>query len=339
MTAPNSNFSSDQETKKFVTPFAFGVHDSLLGKRLASPKRRLASFTVDMICVALLTKLSGFWFSALVLLVAVWSLRSLKEQDGQRLAKLVLRVAAVLSAIMLLGQSAIYFVTSDKRVGDVVDTAEQVEAKPQSKALEYRNSRVDDEYKLTVSALKGQGGAVVCSVQSKCDAAFFTALVADIVKKKYNYDDAAILYSGVRTFLLENDRLDDSMADTTLSHQLYQIKGGNQPLAVGVQSRAHSLIAWVVGILGDLGLSFGWAALYFCVLTSSWNGQTVGKRLLGIKVVRIDGKGIDLWESFGRYGGYSAGVATGLLGFIQIYWDANRQAIQDKISETLVIRL
>ena len=33
----------------------------------------------------------------------------------------------------------------------------------------------------------------------------------------------------------------------------------------------------------------------------------------------------------------AAGLATGLLGFIQIYWDANRQAIHDKISATVVI--
>ena len=41
---------------------------------------------------------------------------------------------------------------------------------------------------------------------------------------------------------------------------------------------------------------------------------------------------------FGRYGGYGAGFATGLLGFLQVYWDPNRQAIQDKISATVVIQ-
>ncbi|MCW8832829.1 MAG: RDD family protein, partial [Colwellia sp.] len=48
---------------------------------------------------------------------------------------------------------------------------------------------------------------------------------------------------------------------------------------------------------------------------------------------------LSLWDSFGRYGGYGAGLATGLLGFIQIYWDPNRQAIHDKISATVVIDL
>ena len=39
-----------------------------------------------------------------------------------------------------------------------------------------------------------------------------------------------------------------------------------------------------------------------------------------------------------RAGGYAAGVATGTLGFLQIYWDANRQAIHDKVAGTVVIR-
>ena len=77
--------------------------------------------------------------------------------------------------------------------------------------------------------------------------------------------------------------------------------------------------------------------MYFTVFTSKWNGKTPGKRLLGIRVLQLDGTGLSLWDSFGRYGGYGAGLATGLLGFLQIYWDPNRQAIQDKISATVVI--
>ncbi len=100
-----------------------------------------------------------------------------------------------------------------------------------------------------------------------------------------------------------------------------------------------SLIAWTQAALADLGLGFGWAALYFSVFTAWFRGQTLGKMLLGLRVMKIDGKPITLWESFGRYGGYSAGLATGLLGFMQIMWDPNRQAIHDKISETVVLSL
>ena len=98
-----------------------------------------------------------------------------------------------------------------------------------------------------------------------------------------------------------------------------------------------SVISWAEGILTDLGLSFGWAAAYYTFLTAWRQGQTYGKRLVGIQVIKLDGSALSVWESFGRYGGYGAGFATGLLGFAQIYWDANRQSIQDKISETLVI--
>ena len=100
---------------------------------------------------------------------------------------------------------------------------------------------------------------------------------------------------------------------------------------------AYSIIAWVKGIINDLGLGFGWAALYFTVFTALWHGQTPGKRLFKIRVLQLDGSPLSLWDSFGRYGGYGAGIATGLLGFIQIFWDANRQAIHDKISSTVVI--
>ena len=91
--------------------------------------------------------------------------------------------------------------------------------------------------------------------------------------------------------------------------------------------------------LKNFGISFGWAAFYFSVTLGWFSGQTIGKRILGIKVIKQDGCDLNLWDAFGRYGGYGAGFATGLMGFLQVYWDPNRQAIQDKISGTLVIDL
>ena len=105
------------------------------------------------------------------------------------------------------------------------------------------------------------------------------------------------------------------------------------------QPPSASLTEWVRGfITTDLGFGFGWAAFYFSLFTAWWQGQTPGKRLFGIRVIQLDGTPLSLWSSFGRYGGYGAGFATGLLGFLQVYWDPNRQAIQDKISSTVVVR-
>lgn len=51
----------------------------------------------------------------------------------------------------------------------------------------------------------------------------------------------------------------------------------------------------------------------------------------------MNGHDLKLWYCFERFSGYAAGLATGLLGFLQIYWDDNRQCIHDKIASTVVV--
>lgn len=91
--------------------------------------------------------------------------------------------------------------------------------------------------------------------------------------------------------------------------------------------------------LQRLGLSFGWAIAYFTLLPFWWKGQTIGKRLFGLRVLELTGKPLGLMTCFGRYGGYAAGLATGGLGFLQVLWDPNRQAVQDKLAHTVVVDL
>ena len=91
--------------------------------------------------------------------------------------------------------------------------------------------------------------------------------------------------------------------------------------------------------LHRLGLRFGWAIAYFSLLPFWWQGQTVGKRLFGLRVVELTGKPLGLMTCFGRYGGYAAGLATGGMGFLQILWDPNRQAVEDKLAHTVVVDL
>jgi len=96
--------------------------------------------------------------------------------------------------------------------------------------------------------------------------------------------------------------------------------------------------AAIGSIAESTGLLFGWGTVYMSLFTAWWNGQTIGKKLLGIRVVRLDGKPMSGWMAFERAGGYAAGFATGLIGFAQIHWDPNRMAIHDKVTETAVIR-
>lgn len=87
----------------------------------------------------------------------------------------------------------------------------------------------------------------------------------------------------------------------------------------------------------ELGLGFGWTALYFTAFLVLWRGQTPGKRLLHIRVLRLDGKPIGWWCAFERFGGYVAGVFTGLLDYFLLVKDRNRQALHDKIVDTVVV--
>ncbi len=92
------------------------------------------------------------------------------------------------------------------------------------------------------------------------------------------------------------------------------------------------------GLLDDLGLSFGWMAIYFTAFVALWSGHTPGKRALGIRIVRLSGQPISWWIAFERFGGYGASVFTGMLGFFEMLWDANRQALHDKVARTVVVQ-
>ena len=111
-----------------------------------------------------------------------------------------------------------------------------------------------------------------------------------------------------------------------------QLAEARRPKSFNLRER---ILSWA----DEVGLGLGWAIVYFTLLPVWWNGQTVGKRLLGLRVVELTGKPITAMRAFKRYGGYAAGMATGMFGFAQVLWDPNRQAIQDKTAHTVVIDL
>jgi hypothetical protein len=134
-------------------------------------------------------------------------------------------------------------------------------------------------------------------------------------------------------------------ADTLqeLNEELEEERGENTELASRLAEteadlEGRGIVAFARTFLEDLGLGLGWSGLYFTALTVFGRGRTPGKRLLRTRVIRLDGERIGWWTAFERFGGYAAGFATGLLGFFQILWDPNRQAVHDKIAATVVVR-
>lgn len=133
--------------------------------------------------------------------------------------------------------------------------------------------------------------------------------------------------------LLARDSLDE------LRGELREARRENGQLAGRVErAENRGILGSIKGLLDELGIGFGWTGLYFTAFLTLWRGQTPGKKLAGVRVVRLNGQPMTLWTSFERFGGYAAGLVTGLLGFAQVYWDRNRQMIHDKIVETVVVR-
>src|SRR5690606_12670107 len=75
------------------------------------------------------------------------------------------------------------------------------------------------------------------------------------------------------------ERLDAARArERSLRAELEEERSGG-----GIMSLLRSLA-------DDLGLGLGWSGLYFTAFVALWNGYTPGKRLLRIRIIRLDGK-------------------------------------------------
>jgi hypothetical protein len=85
--------------------------------------------------------------------------------------------------------------------------------------------------------------------------------------------------------------------------------------------------------------AYGLAALYFAFFHAGRKGATLGKRLLGLRVVRLDGHRLTLPESFERFVGYLH--IPGSLGFnlVDLWHDRNRRLPHDRVAHTAVLRL
>ncbi len=116
--------------------------------------------------------------------------------------------------------------------------------------------------------------------------------------------------------------------------------GSGRTTMTGAGGR-HTLQLGTDVTLGEFSSFFSWGAVFvgwFTVLTRVGRGRTPGKALLGLQVARLDGRPLRWWDAFGRAGGYGASAATLLLGFAEMIWDANRQALHDRIAGTVVLR-
>jgi len=357
---------SEEETKHYLTPFAFTLDKSLFGLPLASPSKRAIALLIDVVLIAMLSDIPG-GLLALAIAMTFYYLGNKKRAMAQGKIKGYKR-----RAMMRFIASIIVFLVIVDTIHPLVNYID-IEG---SESIVYTDADADDlvlDQSLAISDYIVSAGYTIAD--SACETLTCWQNELNLVATQL----AKITFD--KDIHVEGSQLNEIFADIVQEIQLTEREHkqnielmykrfhaelsrlkGTLPL---VQSKSnelvlpdegkltsletlkekklkkpiYSIIEWVKGIIEDLGLGFGWASFYFTVSTALGGGQTLGKKILGIKVLQLDGTPLSLWDSFGRYGGYGAGIATGLLGFMQIYWDPNRQAIHDKISATVVIDL
>jgi len=88
----------------------------------------------------------------------------------------------------------------------------------------------------------------------------------------------------------------------------------------------------------DTLISFGiFSIVYETILVSQWGGHTVGKKIMGIRVVASDGKKLDWVKAFVRVMGKYLLAMVLFLGYLWMLWDDESQTWHDKIADTFVV--
>jgi len=80
-------------------------------------------------------------------------------------------------------------------------------------------------------------------------------------------------------------------------------------------------------------------SIAYSVAFSAWRGQTPGKMITGIKVIRTDSSPLSWQYALLRYFGYLVSTVTLFMGFIWIAIDSHKQGFHDKIADTYVVKL
>lgn len=77
---------------------------------------------------------------------------------------------------------------------------------------------------------------------------------------------------------------------------------------------------------------------YFWSSNSPWPGQTLGSKVLNIRVVKTDGSDLTIVQALIRYVGLFVSVLCLGIGVIWAAFDPNKQGWHDKIAGTYVIK-
>jgi uncharacterized RDD family membrane protein YckC len=334
--------------RSIITPDAFTVAPQLLGLPLATPSRRALAMLVDLLLVAILIKAGGVLLGVVAALV-LWRFSDRTSSGGfvKTGLRYTFRAAAAIVAFIVVGRAwgALQHARGSSEANEEQVTAgtdlnfnlsgldlsagDAVKLMTLASGLGDERDEADArEQADSMAALLRKAGASEQKLLELRAAALLIAQ-ADQNPAAHTAIDSAFGVPAQEELAREQQ---EKIALLTRENQRLRDEREQQRGARGVKAALSSA-------MDDLGLGFGWMAVYFTAFLGLMRGQTPGKKLMGIRVVRLDARPISWWIAFERFGGYAASATMGLLGFLQILWDRNRQGFHDKAVDTVVIRV
>ncbi|GAB5534532.1 MAG: hypothetical protein Rubg2KO_07810 [Rubricoccaceae bacterium] len=323
-----------------VTQTAFQITPDLIGIELASPWRRALAFGLDLLLAGIVSETGGG--AAVGLVAAILFILVAMRTPSKSRPRRVGRAALVsLGALMLFGIAA--GIVDDARSDDE-DTewadagvaANEAALAEADRQLDAANVDLGMELEDLVRAGEASEPDTALTQGDRDEAAQTLRQYADAVLARDTVRADSLRPEAIRWIagaeLAQRDARIERLRDRER-----RVADERDELQEAVDD--PSFLRPLLTAAADFGLTLGWIGLYFTLTLAWWGGYTPGKRLLRIRVMRLDGKRLGLWNAFERFGGYAAGLVTGLLGFAQVFWDPNRQGVQDKIAATVVVRM
>ena len=83
-------------------------------------------------------------------------------------------------------------------------------------------------------------------------------------------------------------------------------------------------------------ISFLIGVSYYTIAVATWS-TTVGKRVLGIYVLRPDGSRVGIGRAFVRYLGYILSALFFFVGYLMIAFREDKRGLHDLICDTVVV--
>lgn len=80
-----------------------------------------------------------------------------------------------------------------------------------------------------------------------------------------------------------------------------------------------------------------WLVLYFALGSYFGKGQTIGKKICGIRILSLVHERLSFWHALERALGYGASALEGGFGFFQYFLRPDRRTVHDRIAETIVV--